>query len=183
MMASKFINSELIIVDIQESFSKCFTDSYLKAVKNYCEKFDSVYQVWDSNHQDKPSYKFPNEILCVEKQYGFDTYDMTYQNYFTEEVTDYFVDKEQNGELEIGDYFPTIWKDMLVYVGSQHEWFLCNSKLADMFRLIKTNNKDVYIIGGADDECLEDIIIAASVFDVRLIRNEEYIYSAKYCRL
>jgi hypothetical protein len=41
----------LIVVDVQKSFKKFFTDAYIEALKDYCGGFKKVYQIWD-NHVD-----------------------------------------------------------------------------------------------------------------------------------
>jgi hypothetical protein len=41
-----------------------------KKVNLYASKFNKVYQIWDSNKIDKPSYKFNNEIKTIRKNYG-----------------------------------------------------------------------------------------------------------------
>ena len=51
----KFENFEykeiLIIVDVQKSFRKFFSEMYLNELKKYCQQFKEVYQIWD-NHTD-----------------------------------------------------------------------------------------------------------------------------------
>ena len=42
---------KLIIVDVQKSFSRFFTEMYLHRLKEYAGQFDDVYQIWD-NHAD-----------------------------------------------------------------------------------------------------------------------------------
>jgi hypothetical protein len=48
----KFRHQEiLIIVDVQKSFRKFFTEMYLNELKKYCKEFDKVYYIFD-NHVD-----------------------------------------------------------------------------------------------------------------------------------
>src|ERR1035437_8565286 len=77
-------NSTLIIVDVQKSFKKFFTDMYINELKKYCKNFKNVFQIWD-NHIDgknvdkdylydkKPDipvhndlYTFPNQVELKE---------------------------------------------------------------------------------------------------------------------
>jgi len=81
----------LIIVDVQKSFSKFFTNKYVEELKKYCNKFNKVYQIWDNhvdgknvdkdylydenpdemiNHEDL--YEFPNQVDLIEKRYNYD---------------------------------------------------------------------------------------------------------------
>ena len=57
-----FNNDVLIIVDVQKSFRKFFTEMYLNELKKYCDNFSEVYQLWD-NHVDGKN---------VDKDYLFD---------------------------------------------------------------------------------------------------------------
>ena len=41
----------LIVVDVQKSFKKFFSEMYLNELKKYCRNFNKVYQIWD-NHSD-----------------------------------------------------------------------------------------------------------------------------------
>jgi hypothetical protein len=45
---------DLFIVDVQKSFKKFFTDTYLAKLNEHCNQFTNVYQIWD-NHIDKDS--------------------------------------------------------------------------------------------------------------------------------
>jgi hypothetical protein len=82
-------NGTLIIVDVQKSFRKFFSEMYLNELKKYCNNFQSVYQVW-YNHIDgknvdkdylydetpvipihKDLYHFPNQKDLIEKRYNY----------------------------------------------------------------------------------------------------------------
>ena len=39
-------NETLIIVDVQKSFKKFFSEMYLNELKKYCNNFQNVYQLW-----------------------------------------------------------------------------------------------------------------------------------------
>lgn len=75
----------LIIVDVQKSFKKFFSEMYLNELNKYCNNFQNVYQLWD-NHVDGKNvdkdylydetpeipihddlYHFPNQKDLIEK--------------------------------------------------------------------------------------------------------------------
>ena len=80
----------LIIVDVQRSFKKFFTEMYIHELKKYCKEFSRVYQIWDNHHLGKnvdkdylydenpdipvhdDLYHFPNQIDLIEKRYQYD---------------------------------------------------------------------------------------------------------------
>jgi hypothetical protein len=43
----------------------------------------------------------------------------------------------------------------------------------------KMRGKKVVIVGGADDECIEDVYITLKSFNVNPVYNHQYIYSAE----
>jgi hypothetical protein len=43
----------LIIVDVQKSFSKFFTENYVNQLKDYSRGFGRVYQIWDNHVEGK----------------------------------------------------------------------------------------------------------------------------------
>ena len=49
----------LVIVDVQKIFGKYIPNDFEKKLANYCEEFDKVYQIWDSNKIKHHSYNFP----------------------------------------------------------------------------------------------------------------------------
>jgi len=85
-----FQDDILIVVDVQKSFRKFFTEMYLNELKKYCQNFSKVYQLWD-NHVDGKNvdkdylfdetpdipvhsdlYNFPNQKDIIEKRYNYD---------------------------------------------------------------------------------------------------------------
>ena len=50
----KFQNeSILVIVDVQKSFKKFFSEMYLNELKKYCNNFTDVYQIFDNHVHGK----------------------------------------------------------------------------------------------------------------------------------
>jgi hypothetical protein len=198
----------LIIVDVQKSFKKFFTEKYIHELKKYCEKFNRVYQIWD-NHVDgknvdkdylydedpeipvhKDLYHFPNQKDLIEKRYNYDVNADFFKPVLDTDVYEDVKEKEDKNELVKGDSFPTKEGTMIIYIGNNHKWYHLPKKLHDLFIQITEAQsvneelgevRDVILVGGADRECLEDVEEAARVMGVKLKRNENFIYSATFC--
>ena len=197
----------LIIVDVQKSFSKFFTDNYVNQLKDYCQNFGSVYQIWDNHVEGKnvdkdylydedpempvngDLYHFPNQSDLIEKRYNYDVDADFYKKILDKSVYDDIKSKEDEGSLVKGDSFPTKEGTLIVYIANNHVWYHIPKKLHDLFSEISqaqsTNESisvnDVILVGGADRECLDDVETAAKVMGVRLKRNDKFIYSATHC--
>ena len=197
----------LIIVDVQKSFSKFFTDNYVNQLKDYCQNFGSVYQIWDNHVEGKnvdkdylydedpempvngDLYHFPNQSDLIEKRYNYDVDADFYKKILDKSVYDEIKSKEDEGSLVKGDSFPTKEGTLIVYIANNHVWYHIPKKLHDLFSEISqaqsTNESisvnDVILVGGADRECLDDVETAAKVMGVRLKRNDKFIYSATHC--
>lgn len=187
----------LIIVDVQKSFKKFFTEMYLNELKKYCNQFSEVYQVWD-NHVDGKQvdkdylyehdpdipvhddlYHFPNQTELIEKRYNYDVDADFYKKILDKGVYNEIKEKEDNKQLKKGDYFQTNEDTIIVYIGNNHKWFHCPVKLYKHF--VELKGKDVTIVGGSDSECLEDIVTTAEALGVNIKRDYKYIYSASHC--
>ena len=198
----------LIIVDVQKSFKKFFTEKYIHELKKYCEKFNRVYQIWDNHHLGKnvdkdylydedpeipvhkDLYHFPNQKDLIEKRYNYDVNADFFKPVLDTDVYKEVKQKEDNGELVKGDHFPTTEGTFIIYIGNNHKWYHLPKKLHDLFIQITEAQsvnedlgevRDVILVGGADRECLEDVEEAARVMGVKLKRNENFIYSATFC--
>ena len=94
----------LIIIDVQRSFKKYFSEMYLNELKKYCSNFQNVYQLWD-NHIDgknvdkdylydetpvipihKDLYHFPNQKELIEKRYNYNVDADFYKKILDKEV-------------------------------------------------------------------------------------------------
>ena len=176
----------LFVVDVQIEFKKFIPKNFVSNLKGYCKTFNSVYQVWDSNKTDSPSYKFPNQILDIEKQFGVKKYYKDLDGGIEEWFNTIFDDKVSNSIIKLlkdkniteGDKFKLKDKnEYLVYIDNDHSWFYVNSDMYQTFKKLK--GKSVVIVGGADNECLEDVYISCKSFGLKPIYNHEYIYSAE----
>ena len=190
-------DSVLIIVDIQKSFRKFFSEMYLNEVNKYCKTFTKVYQIWD-NHVEgtnvdkdylydknpdipiqKDLYQFPNQVDLIEKRYNYDVDADFYKKILDKEVYKQIKSLEESKSLKRGNSFPTKEGTILVYIGNNHKWHHMSKKLYDIFKRLK--GKEVTIIGGSSNECLLDIEVCGLVMNVKVKRNPKYIYSATHC--
>ena len=190
-------NETLIIVDVQRSFRKYFSEMYLNELNKYCLKFDKVYQIFD-NHVDgknpdkdylydsdpdienkKDLYKFNNQVDLIEKRYQYDVDADFYKKILDDEVYDDIKNKEKNKSLKRGDFFPTTGGTIIVYIANNHQWFHIPKKLYDIFLTLK--GKEVTIVGGSDQECYLDVEVSGRALGVNVKRNRDYIYSASFC--
>jgi hypothetical protein len=190
-------NTTLIIVDVQKSFKKFFTEMYLNELKKYCQNFQNVYQIFD-NHVDGKNvdkdylydenpklptngdiYTFPNQKLLVEKRYTYQVNCDFFKKILDEKVYNDIKKLEGTNKIKRGQSFKTNEGTSIVYIGNNHKWMHLGKKLLNLFELLR--GKDVIIVGGADGECLEDIVISAESFGVKVKRDHKYIYSASHC--
>jgi hypothetical protein len=190
-------NGTLIIVDVQKSFRKFFSEMYLNEVKKYCKRFSEVYQIWDNHSEGKnvdkdylydhepdipvndDLYHFPNQTELIEKRYNYDVDVDFYKNILDKEVYNDIKQREESGTIKKGDLFKTKEGTAIVYIGNNHKWFHVPLKLYRHF--LELRGKEVVIIGGADSECLEDIVIAGESMGLKMKRDHRYIYSANHC--
>lgn len=161
--------SILIVCDVQKEFDKFIPSGFVKNIMEYCKKFTTVYQIWDSNKgQTKPSYQFPNQKLNIEKKYGTSfskDLKQVSKNLSTQ-------NPQENDVFKFKDADST-----LVKVDNNHKWFYVNEKLTDLFKFLK--GKNVILVGGAWLECLKDVYEALESYGVKVQYDKRYIYSAK----
>lgn len=189
--------SSLIIVDVQKSFHKFFTELYLNELKKYCNNFQNVYQLWDNHvegkhvdkdylYDDEPKspingdvYTFPNQKKLIEKRYNYDVDADFYKKILDKEVYQEIKKKEEKNQLKKGDIFNTSEGTIITYIGNKHAWFHVPVKLYELLKSLV--GKEVTIVGGADSECLEDIVTTSEKLGVKIKRDYKYIYSANHC--
>ena len=87
--------------------------------------------------------------------------------------------KETKKQLNKGNFFQTTEGTIIVYIGNNHRWFHMPKKLYDLF--VKLKGQEVVIVGGSDNECLEDVIIAGDSLGVMMKRDHRYIWSPSNC--
>ena len=190
-------NDVLLIIDVQKSFRKFFSELYLNELKKYCNNFSKVYQIWDNHidgkkidkdylydnnpeipiHQDL--YEFPNQIDIIEKRYNYNVDIDFYKKILDKNTYDSVKNMELKNELKKGDIFPTKESTILTYIGNNHKWFHCPKKLYNLFLSLKESK--IVIVGGSDSECLDDIFTTAESLGLNISRNYKYIWSANHC--
>ena len=191
--------SILVIVDVQKSFKKFFSEMYLNELKKYCNNFTDVYQIFDNHvHGKNPDkdylydhnpgvpdhndiYNFPNQKDIIEKRYNYDVDVEFYKKILSKEVYSKISKMEEKKQLKRGDMFPTKEGTVIVYIGNNHVWFHCPKKLYDLLESLK--GKNVEIVGGASSECLEDIITTGESMGVNMKSNYKFIWSATHCAI
>jgi len=190
-------NSTLLIVDVQKSFKKFFSEMYLNELNKYANNFQKVYQLWD-NHIDGKKvdkdylydhtpdipvhgdlYHFPNQVDLIEKRYNYDVDADFYKKILDKEVYNDISEKENDKTIKKGDIFKTKEGTIITYIGNRHKWFHCPVKLYKLLERLK--GQEVVIVGGADSECLEDIVTTCESLGVKIKRDHKYIYSANHC--
>ena len=187
----------LIIIDVQKSFKKFFTEMYINQLTKYCNNFNEVYQIWDNHidgknvdkdylYDDEPEipihddlYHFPNQKDIIEKRYNYDVDADFYKKILDKEVYDKISDMEESKSLKKGDIFPTKEGTVITYIGNKHVWFHCPKKLYELLNSL--NGKNIKIVGGSDSECLEDVFTLAEKIGLNIKRDHRYIWSANHC--
>jgi hypothetical protein len=186
----------LIIVDVQKSFRKFFTEIYINQLSKHCQNFQNVYLIWDNHHEKEKDtnylyhpnpkipinddfYDFPNIKDRIEKRYNYDVDADFYKKILDKEVFKKLKDMESKNQLKRGDIFPTKEGTIITYIGNNHQFFHCPIKLYSILKKLK--GQSVEIVGGSDSECLEDIFTLAEKMGINIKRNHKYIYSANHC--
>jgi hypothetical protein len=190
-------NQHLLIIDVQKSFKKFFTTIYVNHLIKYAKQFQNVYQVWD-NHVDGKNpdpeylydenpdipvhsdlYNFPNQKDIIEKRYTYNVNIDFFKKILDKKVYQDIKNKETKKQLNKGNFFQTTEGTIIVYIGNNHRWFHMPKKLYDLF--VKLKGQEVVIVGGSDNECLEDVIIAGDSLGVMMKRDHRYIWSPSNC--
>lgn len=161
-------NGILIIVDVQKEFEKYMPQGYVDQLINYCKKFHTVYQIWDSNQANKPSYTFPNQKSLIIKKFGTKFSDEL------EQTVSKLNKKHPNAkEGEIFEFDDV--NSYVVRVKNNHHWFYVPEKMAELFKSLK--GKTVVVVGGANQECLKDVFEAMESFGIKPKYDKRFIYS------
>ena len=165
-------NSEgfLMVVDVQKEFEKFIPQKFVEQLLKYCKNFHTVYQIWDSNDAKKPSYTFPNQKQAIIKKFG---------TKFSDDLEDTVAQlNKKYPKAKEGDVFE--FDDInsyVVRVKNNHGWFYVPEKMAQLFNSLK--GKKVIVVGGADNECLQDVYEAMESFGIKPEYNKKFVYSAK----
>jgi len=186
--SNEILGNILIIVDVQEQFSKFMykptPEKYVNAIKNYAKNFKEVYQIWDGHNYvdgkiqkiNNPSYNF-GEKMNFRKVYGTSASEKVKK--LGEQTLNYKPDTKEGDLFKVNDDFKLDeqGESYIVRIENNHKWFYINKELANFFKTLK--GKNVVIVGGADGECLHDIEVAMKSFGINQTPNQKYIYSSK----
>ena len=159
----------LVIVDVQKEFDEYIQHDLVDALSAYAEKFDTVYQIWDThNNTVAPTHSFPGQVDSVPKKYG--------KKHFSDDVKNYIKKIEDSSE-EGRTFKLDNDEGYIVRVKNNHDWFYVNPEIVDLISKLKGNK--VILAGGADGECLEDVYQTFLAFGLKTHINKKYTYSAK----
>jgi len=163
------MSKALVIVDVQKEFDEYIQHDLVDALSEYAEKFDTVYQIWDThNNSVAPTHSFPGQIDSVPKKFG--------KKHFSDEVQEYI--KNLKASSTNGRTFKLSDDEgYVVRVKNNHDWFYVNPEIAKLIHELK--GRKIILAGGADGECLEDIYQAFLAFGLNVHINKKYTYSAK----
>ena len=159
----------LVIVDVQKEFDEYIQHDLVDALSNYAEKFDTVYQIWDThNNTVAPTHSFPGQVDSVPKKYG--------KKHFSDDVKK-FIEKIKNSSEEGRTFKLDNDEGYIVRVKNNHDWFYVNPEIVELISKLKGNK--VILAGGADGECLEDVYQTFLSFGLKIHINKKYTYDAK----
>ena len=172
----KYKDKILFIVDVQEDFKKWFKldeEVYIEEINKLANKFDKVFQIYDINNADKPSYQFKNNVT-IPKQYGGElTRDMMY---LFEPSVQEELELKFDSFFDVYDNYTDKYGNMYIYVGHKHDWFIINDEFLDLLNRIKDIHNEVTLVGGAEEECLHDVVVALELFGIKYKKNRDLIY-------
>jgi len=176
LIESQIINNDiLVIVDVQQEFSKHIPQGFVSKLQDYAKEFNQVYQIYDTNKVPlKPLYTFKNKngnSENIPKRFG--------HKWFDDELLKHVETVKQQKDFGPGKLFKIGDTDTYIIYNDKHnhKWFFVNNELVLLIR--RLIGKNVTLVGGADMECLEDIYITFKRFGVNPTYDHEYIYSAK----
>ncbi len=182
--------SDLIICDVQQNFSKFFNQEYIDQLKDYCKKFNRVFNIYDVNDQQDPiQYDFPNLFNSYPKEYGGEIQEEDFEFYFDQATLQDITDKHNNKTLQIGDKQQMTSGDYYIYIGGKHLYFICNEDLADFFISLAEQQRKCILVGGGgsihdiyhnqNGECITDVYVTMVSFGVDVNINNEFVYTGK----
>lgn len=173
------MSADLLIVDVQPAFSKYFNDKYLEELNKYCYQFGRVFHIWDST-KNTDIYRWPLESITLEKRYGGQLLDSELDNFFSPDVA--VNAKTTWTDKKPGWYNETVNGDAWMFIGHRHQWFYIPKDMLTWVKRLAKGDRELTLVGGADDECLYDIEIMLAAFGVKFTKEMLYVYSAKGCR-
>jgi hypothetical protein len=165
----------LVIVDVQKIFGEYIPIGFDKKLNKYCNNFKYVYQIWDSNKVNKPSFIFNNQIESIEKKYGTKYSEDLLKKISSIESKYDDIKEGDIFEIDSIDTFNDKGPNYIVNINNNHKWFYLNDNIVRLYNKLK--GKDIILVGGAGNECIYDVHISMKSFNINPIYNHEYIYS------
>ena len=119
----------LVIVDVQKQFDKYIQYDLVDELSEYSEKFDKVYQIWDThNGVVGPTHSFPKQVDSIPKKFG--------KKFFSKSVSEFINNIEE--DTEEGTIFTLSGGEgYIVRVDNNHDWFYVNPEIVDLINKIK----------------------------------------------
>lgn len=159
----------LVVVDVQKEFNEFIQHDLVDGIFKYAKKFDSVYQIWDTHDGAViPTHTFPGQVDSIPKKFG--------ENHFSDSIKA-FIKKVEDTSEEGRTFKLEDEEGYLVRVKNNHDWFYVNPEIVELISKIK--NETVILVGGATDECLEDIYQTFLAFGINVQINKKYTFNAK----
>jgi len=171
----------LVIVDIQEGFSKFFPCDYLKKIHLFAKQFKTVYQIWDETDAESPSYKFENQVDTIVKTYGGDVDEYDIKNMTTESQERFNVDhkvEDYSEKYGFNDGGALFFIGMGKGEDPGHMWFRVSKEYMDFLEELKRINADVILVGGGKWECIYDVEITLLRSGITYNYNDELVFDA-----
>ncbi len=160
----------LVVCDVQLEFMFCIPEEYISKLKRevLSGKWNEIVVIVDENSGDPhiPMWLYEASTLILKKSYG--SYGLTEMDDFVEDGS-FRIEKE--GESWINEF-----EQLVIKVDGCHETFHVPDDMIDYFKTLKS----VTLVGGAEDECLQDIYDALLYFDVDAEINDDLTYGGYF---
>lgn len=174
----------LVMVDIQKEFKgqkeeRLFGNLYIQAVMKYIKEahIDKLVWVVDAN---KETISLPTELYRLKQYILTEVYWKNYSvmKVLPPQVLEMFIDKfmveHSDGRAFIGKGTETLF----IKTGNHHLFQEMTSQLLTFIDSIKED--EVYLIGGAVGECIQDIEKVMSYYNIGFQMIPELIYPVPY---
>lgn len=187
--------SQLLIIDVQNTYKKHFSPNLLKDISDLCSNFSQIFYLYDDiNGQDIHS-EMPDEWLEDEKFY--DSLNIMTKNYaFFRGLMDLGLDAEDEElvrlakfmrknkitdareieeNLEVKEMFYKEFKNSPIMEISFDDYSFYLPE--DLMEELESNIRNgVTLVGGGRNECLKEVALLLKVLDIDYSINEDLTY-------
>lgn len=159
----------LVVCDIQENFMDFINEDLFNRMKDYVSngEWEQVITIVDTNTDEAliPDWLHGVTTTLLTKRYG--------HWHSGEEMAEMGLEYE---ELADGTFLELDTKDLYIPVSGTHEWFA----IPDDFRrfFLAMQGQEVALIGGAENECLQDTYDALEYLGVTSYIESDCCFSA-----